>query len=171
MTRLYSPSVTGRLNQAKPEWSQGDIALLMKHKDTLTAAAIGNLMTPPRSRSAVISKANKLHVNLTARSFTHFTTAESEFIENNAGKIRVKEMAEKLGKPECAIRKHANYKGIKLRIPNDDIYLVHQLRTNYGLSYSEIAKKFEVSTGTIFYWCRKLQEDQSITDQTNEVTK
>ena len=171
MTRLYSPSVTGRLNQAKPKWSKDDIALIMKHKDTLPAGDIGKLMTPPRTRDAVISKANKLRVNLTARYFDHFTAEESKFVENNAGKIRAKEMARKLGKTEQAIRNHARYKGIQLRIRNDDIYLVHQLRTVYGLSYSEIAKKFEVSTGTIFYWCRKVQEDPSLINQTNEVTK
>ena len=171
MTRLYSPSVTGKLNQAKPKWSQGDTELLLKHKDTLTASAIGNLMTPPRSKSAVISKAKKLHVNLTARSFEHFTAEEREFVENNAGKISAKEMARKLSKPEYSIRKHASYNGIKLRIPNEDIYLIHQLRTVYGLSYSKIAQKFEVSTGKIFYWCRKTQEDPSLINQTTEVTK
>ncbi len=171
MTRLYSPSVTGRLNQAKPKWSQDDIELILKHKDTLTASAIGSLMTPPRSRDAVISKANKLRVNLTARYFEHFTAEESAFIENNAGKIRAKVMARKLGKTEQAIRNHARYKGIQLRIHNDDIYLIHQLRTVYGLSYSEIAQKFEVSTGKIFYWCRKIQENPSLINQTTEVTK
>ncbi|CAI2469328.1 Uncharacterised protein [Serratia ficaria] len=171
MTRLYSPSVTGRLNQAKPKWSQDDIELILKHKDTLTASAIGNLMTPPRSKAAVISKANKLRVNLTARCFEHFTGEESGFIRSNAGKIRVKEMAQALGKPEYAIRKHASYHGIKLRIPNEDAHLMHQLRKDYGLSYSEIAQKFEVPTGTVFYWCRKLQEDQSFINQTTEVTK
>lgn len=171
MTRLYSPSVTGRLNRAKPDWTAEDLRILNELKDSKSAAAIGKLLTPPRSRSAVLTKADNLKICLSFQKGEHFTDEEQALIRNNAGTMRVAEMAKRIGRPEYAVRKHASYHGIKLRIPNDDAILMCQLRKTYGLSYKEIAKKFEISPGTVFYWCKKFEKDDSVINQTNEVTK
>lgn len=171
MTRLYTPSVTGRLNRAKPDWTAEDLRILNEFKDSKSAAAIGKLLTPPRSRSAVLTKADSLKICLSFQKCDHFTDEEQALIRNNAGTMCVAEMAKRIGRPEYAIRKHASYHGIKLRIPNDDAILMYQLRKNYGLSYKEIAKKFDISSGLVFYWCKKFEKDNSVINQTNEVTK
>ncbi|HFF8941855.1 helix-turn-helix domain-containing protein [Serratia marcescens] len=171
MTRLYSPSITGRLNRARPEWSAEDLRILNEFKDSKSAAAIGKLLTPPRSRNAVLIKADNLKICLTFQKGQHFTDEERTFIRDNSGTMCVAEIAKEIGRPEYAVRKHASYHGIKLRIPNDDAILMYQLRKTYSLSYKEIARKFEVSPGTVFYWCRKFENDESALNQTNEVKK
>lgn len=41
----------------------------------------------------------------------------------------------------------------KAAAPDDDVRLVRELREQYGISYGELAKKFEVSRWVIRDWC------------------
>ncbi|ECA7066222.1 AsnC family protein [Salmonella enterica subsp. enterica serovar Grumpensis] len=140
-------------------WTQNDEETLISLHSLMTYAEIGNILgkseSKIRKKAAYLREAGKLPCKRKP-----FSPEQDKFIRKNCRIMTIKEVARTLKRPVSSIVNRARLLGIsyfkcgdlyyKTKYPDSDVYLIRELRDS-GLSFSEIAKKFEICPNSVQY--------------------
>ncbi|EGJ2655407.1 AsnC family protein [Salmonella enterica] len=158
-------------------WTQEDDELLTAMHSSMTyeemARQLGRSTSATRHRAMRLRMAGKLPYK-----HHYFTPEQDKFIRDNHQTMtvrkmaevlskhpytvmkRARKMAEVLSKHPYTVMKRARKMGItfakfgdlhhKTKHPDSDVELIRELH-DYGISFAEIARKFELYPGTVYY--------------------
>lgn len=139
-------------------WTQEEDEIIIRLAPTHSYRQISDLLPyrtykAVRHRAALLIEQGKLEV----RKCRRFNYREEQFIRRNARTMTADQIAEELGRSRGAILNWAWWRGVSLQKYGDnhpltkvcdaDVNLIHALRDE-GLTFREIAKKFELSRST-----------------------
>ncbi|EBV5086636.1 AsnC family protein [Salmonella enterica subsp. enterica serovar Minnesota] len=140
-------------------WTQEDDELLTAMHSSMTyeemARQLGRSTSATRHRAMRLRMAGKLPYK-----HHYFTPEQDKFIRDNHQTMTVRKMAEVLSKHPYTVMKRARKMGItfakfgdlhhKTKHPDSDVELIRELH-DYGISFAEIARKFELYPGAVYY--------------------
>ncbi|EKD5379875.1 AsnC family protein [Salmonella enterica subsp. enterica serovar Anatum] len=137
-------------------WTAADDELLVNLYPSMTiaemAVRLGRTVKATSTRIDLLHQSGRLHYKV-----QRFTPKQDAFIRNNCKTMTAKEMAVHLKKSPGCIKARARILGVSLhkcgdysrcvKHPDSDVVLIRGLRDE-GISFEEIAGKFDISVGT-----------------------
>ncbi len=141
-------------------WTQNDEETLISLHSLMTYAEIGNILGKSESKNKKKKQHTYAKQENSPVNVNHSLLNKTSLSGKNCRIMTIKEVARALKRPVSSIVNRARLLGIsyfkcgdlyyKTKYPDSDVYLIRELRDS-GLSFSEIAKKFEICPNSVQY--------------------
>jgi DNA-binding NarL/FixJ family response regulator len=158
-------------------WTEQEDKLLLELWDSMSAAAIAERL-PGRNERAVWDRVQRMRKHGIAspslKQF-NFSRREDKFIRENCATMTAKEIARHLHRTPRSVMARGHKIGVRFmkygqynhlsKYSDEDVLLIRALRDEHGLSFREIAEKFEISTKQVSgLYYRHLTQDDRLKD-------